>query len=395
MHKYKRPVITFLKFSVAIGAIIYLISSGKLDPRVISFQQDRIEYIAYTFLLIFSIHVTASLRWYFLLRQQDINIPVKDGIRMSFIGIFFNTFMLGGLGGDVIKMAYIAKETDKRSGAAAAIVLDRTCGLMGVLTVGAIAIFIGWEEVSNNPRLQTLAIIIFGVLSTTMLSLASAVISVLKKRGIALLFVGIILIAEEIFVKAENFSGTALENIITVKIAFLAACIFSLLSAIITPSILPGGGLNKFVKEKVPLGTPLISFTNSLLAFRKNPFTLLFTFIISIIIQTMCTLSIASLGYAIGNAALTSHVFFAAPPTFLANTLPVPMGGLGIGETCYDSLLSFCINPQTGKAITGGAIVFLSWRIALNIVNTAVGLPAYLTNKKEIKDIQKSSGANE
>ena len=66
----------------------------------------------------------------------------------------------------------------------------------------------------------------------------------------------------------------------------------------------------------------------------------------------------------------------------VANALPVPGGGLGVGENAFDGLLRLC-RDENGTPITGGAAIFLIWRFCAIVIGL-VGLPFYLKGKKEM-----------
>ena len=58
-------------------------------------------------------------RWLVLLRVQDITVSFWRAFRIVLSGMFFNLFLLGSTGGDVIKIFFIMRETpDKKAGGA-------------------------------------------------------------------------------------------------------------------------------------------------------------------------------------------------------------------------------------------------------------------------------------
>lgn len=86
--------------------------------------------------------VFGAVRWRMLLGVQGIRLSVLDAWRLTYIGFFFNTFMLGVTGGDVIKAYYAAKVTHHRKAEVVTTVfLDRVIGILALalLCLGAIA----------------------------------------------------------------------------------------------------------------------------------------------------------------------------------------------------------------------------------------------------------------
>ena len=68
-------------------------------------------------------------------------------------------------------------------------------------------------------------------------------------------------------------------------------------------------------------------------------------------------------------------MLFAAPEAFLTSSLPLPGGGLGVGELAFDEVLRHC--RVGGLPVLGGAEIFLSWRL-LSVILGLIGLPWYL-----------------
>jgi len=82
------------------------------------------------------------LRWWLLLRAQDIRIPYGLAHRLTFLGFFFNNVVPGPTGGDVVKAVYAVRSADehKRAQAVVTVVIDRVVGLLALALIGAVAL---------------------------------------------------------------------------------------------------------------------------------------------------------------------------------------------------------------------------------------------------------------
>lgn len=89
------------------------------------------------FLLAFVIAVPSILltfaRWFILVRAVELPFRFFDAFRLGFIGLFFNNFMPGSVGGDVIKAAALAREQDRRTVAVATVLMDRAIALWALV----------------------------------------------------------------------------------------------------------------------------------------------------------------------------------------------------------------------------------------------------------------------
>jgi uncharacterized protein (TIRG00374 family) len=76
--------------------------------------------------------VITLLRWYVLVRAQDLPFTVTGSIRLGMIGIFWNAFLPGSVGGDIIKATFLAREQSRRTVAVATVIMDRVLALWGL-----------------------------------------------------------------------------------------------------------------------------------------------------------------------------------------------------------------------------------------------------------------------
>jgi uncharacterized membrane protein YbhN (UPF0104 family) len=383
----KKTILTVIKFGIVIGAVSYLIHSGKLDPSLITIQPGKSLNAVVALLLVFVPCIISITRWYFLLHSLGNKLSFYNVMRLGFIGCFFNTFMFGAFGGDLVKIGYIVKETDQKTEAVASIFTDRICGLIGLLIIGGIAIAVNWQEVVNTPSLHIMALTLFTLLALLSLCLITAIISVVGGRKVSLVILAILILAQSLFLSRVVSIEKVTALTFNVHIAILADLVVAVITAILLPSLLPGGTLQKVVREKVPAGKTLMAFIDCFLAFRHKFGSLFIAILLSVLIQFSATLSIYFIAKTVGNPAKVSHIFFAAPATFIANVLPVPLGGLGIGEGVFDALLQLC-RTESGGIIKGGAVLFLGWRFLIILFGLVFGLPFYLSGKKEIDKIE-------
>ena len=61
------------------------------------------------------VEVAAAVRWQILLKVQEIHLSPFGASRVLFlIGMFYNQFLPGGTGGDIMKSYLLFKETPER-----------------------------------------------------------------------------------------------------------------------------------------------------------------------------------------------------------------------------------------------------------------------------------------
>ena len=106
-------------------------------------------------------------RWIVLLRVQDITISYWRALRILLAGMFFNLFLIGSTGGDVIKIFFIMREApDKKAGALLSVFIDRVVGVLALAAVSAVVILARWNDLWQSARMGviTVAVILGGAL---------------------------------------------------------------------------------------------------------------------------------------------------------------------------------------------------------------------------------------
>jgi uncharacterized protein (TIRG00374 family) len=87
-----------------------------------------------------------SFRWHELLKALDIRLTWQRTFVLNMVGAFYNTFMLGSVGGDVLKMYYVAKQTHHRTRAVMSVAVDRIIGLLALIILGgSVAAYTAWH----------------------------------------------------------------------------------------------------------------------------------------------------------------------------------------------------------------------------------------------------------
>lgn len=90
-------------------------------------------YLLTGFIVYTAAMVLTLVRWHLLVRALDLPLRLRDAFRYGFIGIFFNTFLPGAVGGDIIKAAALARTQSRRTVAVATVLMDRVIALWALV----------------------------------------------------------------------------------------------------------------------------------------------------------------------------------------------------------------------------------------------------------------------
>lgn len=126
--------------ALALALVAWVVRRSGIDPAQVLSSVDRGLYLA-AFTVYGVGFLTASWRWYLLLQHIRVRLAFLTVLRLALIGLFFNLFVPGGVGGDLIKMVYLKKESgDRYPQALLTVLLDRLLGLAGLLMLAVLAL---------------------------------------------------------------------------------------------------------------------------------------------------------------------------------------------------------------------------------------------------------------
>jgi uncharacterized protein (TIRG00374 family) len=124
-------------------------------------EADR-KYLLAAILLLPLSYVLTSVRWHLLLESLGIRLSFARSLVLNLVGAFYNAFMPGTTGGDLIKAYYAAKQTTEfRTRAVLSVLIDRVIGLMALILVGGAMAAYQWH-IPDCRRVAILSALITG-----------------------------------------------------------------------------------------------------------------------------------------------------------------------------------------------------------------------------------------
>jgi uncharacterized membrane protein YbhN (UPF0104 family) len=154
----KKTLLTILQLVVT-GGLLYWVFH---DPTVraamgIALRDADYRWIVVAIFAYTIVEVAAVVRWHILLKVQGIKLSAPRVSGLFLIGMFYNQFLPGGTGGDIVKTYLLWKETpQKKPGALLAVLFDRMVGLIALIIITGVLIFLryGWLTRETGTRLD-------------------------------------------------------------------------------------------------------------------------------------------------------------------------------------------------------------------------------------------------
>lgn len=139
MQTIRRHANLIVRLLISAAILIYLgikVDWKTLIQHVIG--MDRL-WLAAAFACFGPMLGLCAWRWQILLRVQGIFIPWWQSLQLGLVGHFFNSFLLGITGGDVVKIYYATLAApEKKAAAGLSVIVDRLYGLVVLLVIATI-----------------------------------------------------------------------------------------------------------------------------------------------------------------------------------------------------------------------------------------------------------------
>lgn len=327
-----------LKYGIGFGLLAYVIYKYWDDnpetgaPGLKTLLRGPIDYgwLALAAVLVATALSLQLFRWFILVRALDLPFTLRNAFRLGMVGVFYNTFFPGSVGGDLLKAYFLAKEHPERKTRAVATVLaDRVLGLFGLILFVAVLGTMAWAggdpRIVANPELQWLI--------KVMVVIASGSI------------VGFLLLG-----------------------------------------LLPQRRVDRFavrLKWIPKLGKMLAELWFTVWMYRQRMRTVLLCVGLSALSHFALVFAFASAARLFPPENPADHATMAeqmviAPIGFIVQALPVSPGGVGVGEAAFAWLYKLSGRPPSRGVIARLSLRVVEWIIGL------IGYIVFLRMKKEL-----------
>jgi uncharacterized protein (TIRG00374 family) len=102
-----------------------------------------------------------ALRWRIFLQLLGLQVPFWQSVRLFYLGLFFNTFLVGAVGGDAVKALVLIGQGKPRSAAILSVVMDRLSGLGALVLVSCTFLLAQYGWLTQSPIVAGLIHFVF------------------------------------------------------------------------------------------------------------------------------------------------------------------------------------------------------------------------------------------
>ena len=167
----KKTLLTLLQVAVTVGLLWWVFHDPEKRAQMgEALRQANWNWLWLGVAVFFGCTILATVRWKVLLDVQGINMGWVRTWQLFMIGMFFNLFMLGSTGGDVVKMFLTMREArNNKAAALLSVFMDRVIGMMALILISLGFLYFRYDLLSHSPASSAL-------LTTLLWLLAAAVV---------------------------------------------------------------------------------------------------------------------------------------------------------------------------------------------------------------------------
>jgi glycosyltransferase 2 family protein len=169
----KKILVTLFQLSVTIAVLYWVYHDPDRRAQMAeAIRGAQYRWVVMGILAYVVVEAAAAFRWHVLLKVQKIHLSLPRLSGLFLIGMFYNQFLPGGTGGDIIKSYYLLKETpDQKAGALLAVVFDRFIGLVALVAITATLIGLRYDFLAQTTETRNLLWLLLFLLGTSILTL--------------------------------------------------------------------------------------------------------------------------------------------------------------------------------------------------------------------------------
>jgi hypothetical protein len=319
----KRLGIILLQAVVTAAGLWYVFHDPQRRAQIIhALRHARLTWVLLGWLCYCGVEILGTMRWQILLRIQGIRLGWVRVGAMVIIGLFFNQFLPGGIGGDGMRLYYLFRQVPrKKVGATVSIAMDRFLGLLSILFLAGISLILRFRWLTGSETSRDIVYL-----------------------GLVMLAAGFVFVV----------------------------ALFGIVNC----------GLLKRLPRATPFREAAIQSGRALLRYRVHLTAMGLAFAITVASHVAYYVSFYCAGRSLrvpfGHAARLADILSIMPLVNTITSIPISIGGAGVRETLFQDLLgnlahvppaiaaftaSLGYANQISWALVGGAVFLLSGKI--------------------------------
>jgi glycosyl hydrolase family 47/lysylphosphatidylglycerol synthase-like protein len=166
----KRVVIMLFQLLVTAAGLWYVFHEPQRRAQIAyALRHADLRWVLIGWICYSTVEILATVRWQILLRIQGIWISWLQAGAIVIIGLFFNQFLPGGVGGDAMRLYFIFKQAPRKKIAATlSIAMDRLFGLLTVVFLAGMSFSLRFSWLARSGPSRHIAYVALILLSASL-----------------------------------------------------------------------------------------------------------------------------------------------------------------------------------------------------------------------------------
>jgi uncharacterized protein (TIRG00374 family) len=146
----KERLLNLLKVCFSLALLALLLKQVGWQQTLETLGKARLSYLAAAFVLYLVGIVIRAYRWQILLSALRMDIPLARLTVLYFVGTFFSNFLPTGIGGDVVRVYELSRQSKRPIESVGTVLLDRATGLLVLFLIALMALPFSYPLIAPN-----------------------------------------------------------------------------------------------------------------------------------------------------------------------------------------------------------------------------------------------------
>ena len=148
----------WLRFAITAGVIAFLATKVNWPSLAHRFASAHPWWLGAALLVTLASILMCGTRFFFLLRLQNMHLSYFRTLQLTFVGFFFNLFLIGSTGGDAVRLFYLIRWfPQQKARATLSILLDRVFGVAALFGLALLFLPGTADRLRADPTFAPLA----------------------------------------------------------------------------------------------------------------------------------------------------------------------------------------------------------------------------------------------
>jgi len=166
-------LLNLLKISLSLGLLVLIFTRVGIGEAIVAIRRMDFRAFVVAYLLFLVGILVRAYRWQVLLEAVQLQASLRRLVVLYFVGSFFNTFLPTGVGGDVVRVYELSRDTRRTPESVGTVLVDRMAGLVVLFALAILALPFSGGLITTDLRLAVLLIAGGGILAAWLLFQAS------------------------------------------------------------------------------------------------------------------------------------------------------------------------------------------------------------------------------